>query len=140
MPREQVVLNIYDLHDNSWLYHLGIGGHRESATRSLHYTHSASAGALISCCTAGIFHSGVQVYGVVSPHSPLFVRCCRVSHKCMWVSRVHWSAQEYAYGGLPGRGCCGLTALYQACCSKYCSNSRERLPVIQRSVQGMSTI
>lgn len=25
LPREQVLLNIYDLHDNSWLYHLGIG-------------------------------------------------------------------------------------------------------------------
>ncbi|KAK9842103.1 hypothetical protein WJX81_008544 [Elliptochloris bilobata] len=36
LPREQVVLNIYDLHDNSWLYHLGIG----------------------------IFHSGVQIHGV----------------------------------------------------------------------------
>ena len=41
MPREQVVLNIYDLHDNSWLYHLGIGAHRESATGipALHALH-----------------------------------------------------------------------------------------------------
>lgn len=65
-PREQVVLNIYDLHDNSWLYHLGIGGHEESVARFLRYTHYTSAAVLISCCSAGIFHSGVQVYGVVS--------------------------------------------------------------------------
>ena len=31
-------------------------------------------------------------------------------------------------------------ALYQACCSKHCSTSRERLPLTESSVQGMSTI
>lgn len=108
MPREQVVLNIYDLHDNSWLYHLGIGAHREPAVRFLRYTHSTLAGALISCCCAGIFHSGVQVYGVVSLTTRALCAVAAVFHKWMWVSRVHWSAQEYAYGGPPGRGCSAL--------------------------------
>ena len=93
-----VILNVYDLHDNSWIYWCGIGEVRN--TEGSHQGHpglsfrrpfTSKAAWLcwyrchMSFVHAGIFHSGVEVYDV-----------------------------EYAYGG--ERSCIlpyGLSCLHQ---------------------------
>ena len=88
-----VTLQIYDLHDNTWLYWAGIGEACWSRSACLDGPLSGGSNVHPSpAAVAGIFHSGVEVYNVEYAYGGVVGLLCLAS-------RLH------ACGGSLQRGC-----------------------------------